>query len=160
MKANDESVLGRTCVSCGELKPIVDFGWKRKSLNQRSRRCRSCQSVYQRKHYLDNREDYLRRTASRNQAMRTERARLIVKYLEEHPCVDCGEPDVVVLDFDHLFDKSFDISRGLHGRNWDSVLAEIAKCEVVCANCHRRRTYSRNPTLRSVLAMEPPKWSG
>lgn len=68
-------------------------------------------------------------------------------YLLAHPCVDCGEQDPVVLDFDHLpgFEKRFTISRavGASTRSWDSILAEIAKCEVVCANCHRRRTAAR-----------------
>lgn len=69
------------------------------------------------------------------------------EYLLAHPCTDCGEPDPVVLDFDHLpgFEKRFAISRavGASTRSWKSILAEIAKCEVVCANCHRRRTAAR-----------------
>lgn len=72
----------------------------------------------------------------------------LAAYLLEHPCVDCGELDIVVLQFDHLpeFDKGFEIGRAITGstRSWDSVMAEIAKCEVVCANCHTRRTAARS----------------
>lgn len=71
----------------------------------------------------------------------------VMAYLDEHPCTDCGESDPVVLDFDHLpgHVKRFTISRavGASTRSWTSILAEIAKCEVVCANCHRRRTAAR-----------------
>lgn len=57
--------------------------------------------------------------------------------------MDCGEADPVVLDFDHLEDKLDDVSTIVNNGTWEAVLAEIKKCEVVCANCHRRRTISR-----------------
>ena len=68
-----------------------------------------------------------------------------------HPCVDCGETDPVVLEFDHLRDKRFAIRLSAHGRNWQTILDEIEKCEVVCANCHRRRTARRRGALRAIL---------
>jgi hypothetical protein len=77
---------------------------------------------------------------------------LIVDYLRAHPCVDCGEADVMVLDFDHLGDKLFSISRGIRGRSLQALLYEMAKCEVVCANCPRRRTAIRGGFLRAVVA--------
>lgn len=63
-------------------------------------------------------------------------------------CADCGyrdNPDA--LHFDHLpgFEKSFGISNQYHTRKWSIVLAEIEKCEVVCANCHSIRTAERRP---------------
>ena len=84
--------------------------------------------------------------------MLEERIEFVVAYLREHPCVDCGEEDPVVLEFDHLRDKKFPISKGLTDRNWQDVLDEIAKCEVVCANCHRRRTAKRGGFLRAAVA--------
>ena len=68
-----------------------------------------------------------------------------------NPCVDCGEGDPVVLEFDHLRDKRFSIGQELVRRSWRSILAEIEKCEVVCANCHRRRTARRRGSMRAVL---------
>jgi len=49
----------------------------------------------------------------------------------------------MVLEFDHLGNQLFPISRGVRDRNWASVLTEMAKWDVVCANCHRRRTARR-----------------
>jgi hypothetical protein len=65
---------------------------------------------------------------------------------------DCGETDPLVLEFDHLGDKSFNIAKGIRDHSWQSVLDEIRKCEVVCANCHRRRTALRGGFARAVVA--------
>jgi hypothetical protein len=61
-----------------------------------------------------------------------------------------------VLEFDHLEgeDKSFNIGQALSYRNWQSILDEIEKCDVVCANCHRRRTARRLGALRAVLSKD------
>lgn len=101
----------------------------------------------------------MRRTASdtstlqgRKRMLVAERIDFLVAYLREHPCTDCGEADPIVLEFDHLRDKKFGIAAGLRDREWQSVLDEMAKCEVVCANCHRRRTAKRGGFARAVVA--------
>jgi hypothetical protein len=75
----------------------------------------------------------------------------LIAYFGSHPCVDCGEGDPVVLEFDHLGEKLFDIGQALPYRSWKRILEEIEKCVVVCANCHRRRTARRRRSLRAVL---------
>src|SRR5690606_5591852 len=68
--------------------------------------------------------------------------------------------DPVVLDFDHLpgVDKKFEISRAVNAstRSWARIEKEIAKCEVVCANCHRRRTSARAGHRKHLLKMGLP----
>jgi hypothetical protein len=63
-------------------------------------------------------------------------------YLSEHPCIDCGESDVDCLDFDHrdptLKDEGVSYF-ARHSYSMERVLREISKCDVRCANCHRRR---------------------
>ena len=80
-----------------------------------------------------------------------ERTGYLIEYFESHPCVECGEADPIVLEFDHLRDKSFAIGPELAKRSWQAILDEIEKCEVVCANCHRRRTAHRRGSVRAVL---------
>jgi hypothetical protein len=72
---------------------------------------------------------------------RTER----VRKLKDVPCADCGgrfPPEC--MDFDHTENnKSFNIAPN-RNVSWDRVLTEIAKCDIICANCHRIRTTRRN----------------
>jgi hypothetical protein len=142
----------RRCGRCQEEKPVADFAWRRKARGQRDNYCRPCRAAYKQEHYRANRRRYIEQAGIRKKALVAERFEFLVAYLREHPCVDCAEADPIVLEFDHLRDKKFSISEGLQSRNWQSVLDEIAKCEVVCANCHRRRTARRGGFARAVVA--------
>jgi hypothetical protein len=105
---------------------------------------------YNRAHYRANRDVYIRRARTRAETVREERLAFLIDYFRANPCVDCGEEDPMVLEFDHLRDKAFTISEGLRDRSWQTILDEIAKCEVVCANCHRRRTALRGGFARAL----------
>jgi len=62
-------------------------------------------------------------------------------WLSKHQCVDCGESDIVVLEFDHQQNKEESISRAMvNGWSIKRIQKEIDKCEVRCANCHRKKT--------------------
>lgn len=76
----------------------------------------------------------------------------IQAYLETHPCVDCGETNPIVMEFDHVTsDKQEDISRMVYsGRSLASIQAEVAKCEVRCANCHRIATHRRRRGIEDL----------
>lgn len=68
--------------------------------------------------------------------------KLVDAYVASHPCVDCGESDIRVLEFDHVRStKRGDVSLMVgRGSPWGRIETEIAKCDVRCANCHRRKT--------------------
>jgi hypothetical protein len=142
----------RRCGRCGELKELEDFAWRRKARGQRDNYCRPCRSAYKQEHYERHREHYIAAAVKRRTSLAAVRARFLVEYFAGHPCVDGGETDPVVLEFDHLADKSFNIAKGLRDRGWEKLLDEIEKCEVVCANCHRRRTAVRGGYARAVAA--------
>ena len=68
-------------------------------------------------------------------------AEFVVATLRHSGCVDCGEADPVVLDFDHVGEKRGSVPRlAQFGHSLATLEAEIAKCEVRCGNCHRIRT--------------------
>src|SRR5947209_17651539 len=86
-----------------------------------------------------------RHADSRNR-LRNEKARKMYEYLIDHPCVDCGEADPIVLEFDHKTGstKLESVTQMvINNASWQNIAAEIRKCEVRCANCHRRRTAAR-----------------
>jgi hypothetical protein len=142
----------RRCGRCGEEKSVDEFAWRRKNRGQRDNYCRPCRAEYKQAHYAANRQRYIDAARRRKLGLVAERIGYLVAYLREHPCADCGETDPVVLEFDHLRDKKFGVAQGLRDRKWQSVLDEMAKCEVVCANCHRRRTAKRGGFARAVVA--------
>ena len=139
------------CYRCGELEPITDFAWRRKP-GQHDSLCRPCRSAYGKEHYAANRQRYIDQARTVKHKVRLQRTAYLIAYFDTNPCVDCGERDPVVLEFDHLRDKSFSIGFGLTQRRWQRILEEIDKCEVVCANCHRRRTARRRGSVRMMLA--------
>jgi hypothetical protein len=145
------------CYRCRGSKPASDFAWRRRPKAQRDTFCRPCRSAYGREHYEANRQRYIDQAAVSKRKIRLARTRYLIKFFETHPCVDCGETDPIVLEFDHLRDKSFSIGPHLVRRTWKSILDEIVKCEVVCANCHRRRTARRRGALRAVLTDQNAK---
>lgn len=134
----------KTCYKCGLLKNLNAFHKNARQSDGYQTYCKDCAKIRNREYYLATPERNQQRRAGRVKLI--ERARKFVwNYLSKHPCVDCGESDIVVLEFDHVRDtKVRDISEMV--RRGNSILVienEIEKCEVRCANCHRRVTAQR-----------------
>lgn len=85
--------------------------------------------------------------------MRAEAREFVMNHFLSHPCVDCGETDPIVLEFDHVRGvKSANIGVLLRKRSAVKTLAaEIEKCEVRCANCHRRVTAQRGNWWKNLV---------
>ncbi len=81
----------------------------------------------------------------------------VLNHLHTHPCIDCGESDPVVLEFDHRENtKKISAVAEMIGHNcgWEKIKTEIEKCDVRCANCHRRRTASERNYMRFFLSQK------
>lgn len=129
------------CRACGIAKPADAFALRDAATDWRSTLCRPCTAAYQHHWYEANRDVVIARARLRKGRMVAENQIRMWTYLANHPCVDCGETDIVVLEFDHLRDKRANVSRMVAGGfAWETIEAEIAKCEVRCVNCHLRRT--------------------
>ncbi len=98
-----------------------------------------------RKHYENNMVKMKARARLASIQNRKRNRKYVDAYLKDHPCVDCGEADVIVLEFDHIIgEKVGNISDACRqGWSIERIQAEIDKCEVRCANCHRRITHKR-----------------
>lgn len=118
---------------------------------------RSRQLECQRRGYTQHREKRVAEVYARKQAYKKAVREYVFEYLATHPCVDCGEADLVVLDFDHRDggNKRQAVSEMMaQGFSVRIVAAEIAKCDVRCANCHRRRTATQFGNWRALALSE------
>jgi hypothetical protein len=128
---------GKICIRCKDLLPFSSFSRRMRSRDGLHYYCRVCNKAV-----AD--PVYLKRRPLKN-AIRAEGKAWLDSIKLESGCVDCGyDKHPEALDFDHLpgSDKRFELG-GSYDYNRDTLLAEIAKCEVVCANCHRIRTATR-----------------
>ena len=97
--------------------------------------------AYDRRWYAENKDRLRDSKNNRTRETRIRNSRYVFEYLKNHPCIDCGENDPVVLEFDHRKDKTKNVSDLLRGSySIERIKQEIEKCDVRCANCHRRKT--------------------
>ncbi len=130
----------KNCKNCGKDKPLQEFNFRNLSKGTRSSNCKICSRRFVRNHYYKNRLYYIKKAKERNKARRLEIKKWVWSYLNNNSCVDCGENDPIVLEFDHMFDKISAISRMHRNFSLNAVIKEIEKCQIRCANCHRRKT--------------------
>ncbi|MDQ2905118.1 MAG: hypothetical protein M3Y81_16405 [Chloroflexota bacterium] len=147
----DMHLMKKFCSSCGEERDAEkDFSWRDRDHGIRQPRCKYCQSEMSKLHYQNNRRIYNERTRIGKARAVAENRLHISSYLSTHPCVDCSQTDIRLLEFDHIDGQK---SRGIAnfltwGFKWSTIEAEIAKCEVRCANCHRLKTMERGKWWR------------
>jgi len=119
------------------VKPATDFNRLR---NGRQHWCRECFREYFRARGDLHRKQAMDSLVRRRAVLRE----YIDEFLRTHPCSDCGEQDPTILEFDHVGEKTDDIAVICRlGRQLGVLRAEILQCEVVCVNCHKRRTAKR-----------------
>lgn len=124
---------------CPKCQLDLDVSCFSKKGNGYGHKCKSCQNQYFKAHYEANKPQYFAKV-SRYKAKVKE---FIQQQKTENPCMDCGVfYHFSVMDFDHLQDKKFTISNTEH-HSFPQILSELAKCELVCSNCHRLRTWKR-----------------
>jgi hypothetical protein len=134
---------------------LSEFNVRAASPDGRQSVCRRCNAVRSRRYYAENLEKHRKAVAAQVAKTRAAHLERIGDYLLEHPCVECGEADIRVLDFDHRDgeDKTGEVMKlAKAAYSWRRVSAEIAKCDVRCRNCHAKVTYERlGVTWRSRL---------
>ena len=141
---NPDVDTDRTCSRCGQTKPIAEFPL-RSDGRRRHSWCRPCKVAYDREWYARNREAHIARVRVATDRARARNADILAA-AKDRPCEDCGlRWPAWVLEFDHVRgEKRNDVSKlAAWGAAAETLRAEIAKCEVVCANCHRERTHRR-----------------
>ena len=99
--------------------------------------CKECKKEVGAKYFQDSKGHHKNLNKERKRKARQH----IWDYLKTHPCIDCGESDPIVLEFDHRSDKLMPVSHMINvGASLEKIDLEIAKCDIRCAHCHRRKT--------------------
>lgn len=116
----------KTCPNCKGIKLLESFyviGVLKSGMPKYQSWCKNCIKIL---------------SIDRNKVVRKE-----VQKLKEQPCKDCGViyPHYV-MDYDHLRDKKIPMNR-IYSYTKTIRDEESAKCDIVCANCHRIRTWNR-----------------
>lgn len=104
--------------------------------------CKVC-SVKKTGKYNKEHPEWFSNELRKGRAKRLSKARqFVIDYLTSHPCIDCGEKDIVVLEFDHVSGIKIENISNMMSNDWpiEDIKSEIAKCVVRCANCHRKKT--------------------
>ena len=131
----------KKCTTCKEEKELCFFNKNKTKSDGYNNICRECSNQRSKKYYNENKEHHKSIIYKRNIKIRNENRSKLYEFYLVHPCVDCGEKNPVVLEFDHKnsVEKIANVSNLLDNK-WETIQKEIDKCDVRCANCHRIRT--------------------
>lgn len=142
----------KVCSTCRLEKALDEFNRKGSAVQSK---CKSCQRAYHRNYYRENKSRFITKNR-RNKNRQRKRLRTILLNVKRRPCQDCGgsfHPWVMELDHRDSTTKTAAVANLVSKGCTDArLLEEIGKCDVVCANCHRMRTYRRMYGKDSVPA--------
>ena len=132
------------CTICGDLKP-------RSEIRKDSSQCKPCyrggRRQYDARRYVEHRGEVL----AYRERLRKQAAAFVNSLKQNTPCVDCGGIfPPYVMDFDHVLGAKVGNVAIAMSWSWDRLLTEIAKCDIVCSNCHRERTYQRQKLINEA----------
>lgn len=149
----------KRCPQCGQTKPLSEFNKSKSRKDGHQNVCRGCQNTRDLLDYYckpGRRESV---AASRTRGRRNTTILTWYRAIKDmQPCTDCGSRyPYYVMQWDHVgSDKTFNVSAVWRsGLSRQDIEAEIAKCELVCANCHAIRTHIRNIEARTGVEPAP-----
>lgn len=131
------------CGTCGQIKSKSEFNKNKKNKDNLNSICRECSNKRSKQYYSENIEHHKKVVQEHKKKIVYRNKKFIIDYLKNNPCIDCGETNIITLEFDHRDNvkKEFIISDAISkGFKIERIKKEINKCDVRCANCHRIRT--------------------
>lgn len=137
----------KICSTCKESKPLTEYSFKNKLKGLLTARCKDCHNGRMKAHYKSNKAAYIDRNR--------QHAKVVLQWLyalkAKTPCADCRtQYPSYIMQFDHVSGtKKFHVTAGSRN-SWGQIKKEVAKCEIVCANCHCERTYQRRLVAKRI----------
>lgn len=140
----------KTCTKCKLEQTLDNFGNNKSKPDGKQVWCKPC--------VKEHNADYYKRTPERNPERLAHRRKVtlrnrkfMMELLQKSSCIDCGQDDWRVLEFDHVRGvKSADVSNMVKSASIQALQDEIAKCDIKCANCHRIKTFIEQGWYASV----------
>lgn len=155
----------RVCSKCGNTTDYPNGFHTRKGTHNKLAGnlysyCIKCHRLYTHNHYLAHKVEYVAKAQVNSARYFKAAMSWLTDYLYYHHCVDCGEKDIVVLEFDHRepTSKEYNVGTLIHdcGTSLEKLQREVAKCDVRCANCHRRRTAKQYKWRKAFAPVAQP----
>jgi hypothetical protein len=133
----------KQCCKCKQEKPLTDFNKKSANRDGLERYCKECHRAKNRKHYEANKAKYVAQSIAYGKQYKDWYKDL----KKDLRCERCGEDHPATIEFHHLdpTEKENSVSQMIVSRlSKETILAEMAKCIVLCSNCHRKEHYEQN----------------
>lgn len=127
------------CKKCNKNKLVTNF---RKKGNSLQAYCIACNKAYQKEHYQKHKANYKADALERKWKIRYNALMYVMEYAQDG-CSVCGETDFITLEFDHIDPtiKTMNIGQMVSsGYSIKRISEELEKCQILCANCHRKKT--------------------
>lgn len=142
----------KRCSICKKDKSISVYNKNCKKKDGLQSACKVCNKERSAAYYKRKTEHHKLVTKEQKLLLRTRNVRYIWNYLSQHPCVDCGNSNPIVLEFDHVRGNKIAAVSSLakDSGSLDKLQEEISKCEVRCANCHRIKTAIQLDWYRNI----------
>lgn len=136
----------KTCIACKLEKEIEEFSWKSQPKGIRQSRCKKCYRSMRNKWYIRNKQQEIDTVVAYRLKKKKELRKWFWEYKSTLKCQNCGEARTPTLQFHHLNskDKEITLSKAVTDL-WPikKIMEEIAKCDVLCANCHAIEHYNQ-----------------
>lgn len=140
----------KICYKCKIEKDFIYFNKNKARKDGYQSQCKECNKANLKEHYNSNKQYYVDKASVNNKKYLTE----FIDFLKTKSCVDCGNTDIRTFEFDHKSNKSFNIATRAGRIPLDTLMLEINKCDVVCANCHKIRTSAQQGWEKALIQQE------
>lgn len=129
----------KQCSKCKSDLLLSEYNYKDKGSKKLQSACKSCVSQAKKASYEKNKQHYVNKASEYEKSLKT----IAREHKAKCGCAKCGEMDPVCLDFHHPNDdKEDNVCTLTRKGNKTKLLAEMDKCIVLCANCHRKLHFS------------------
>lgn len=140
--------MSKKCYTCQQTRSSDCFSKHKGRKDGLNSICKDCSRERSKQYYKDNKEKHLKTIKSNGHKYRQRNQEYVLDLLSKSKCMDCGENHILVLEFDHKHSKLANVSSMILTYSLSSLKNEIDKCDVVCSNCHSKRTHKQNNSYR------------